>query len=82
MVQVISTVGFPIVCVLGMAWFFYQVWLKQEERNKQREEKLMDIVRELSGKLAELGQIVDKNTEVLSVLTEKVATLEEKLEGK
>ena len=22
----ISTVGFPIVCVIGMAYFFYKVW--------------------------------------------------------
>ena len=77
----ISTLGFPIVAVLGMAWFFYKMWLSQDTRNKEREENLMNLVRELSTKLADLGRIVDENTKVLAILTEKVATIEDNMKG-
>lgn len=78
-VQIISTVGFPIVAVIGMGYFFFDIWTKQDVRTKEREDKMFELVRDLSSKLAEIGQIVDKNTEVLVVLTEKVAQLEEQI---
>ena len=80
-VQIISTVGFPIVAVIGMAYFFYRVWTQQTEQNEKREEMLMKLIRELSTNLADLGRIVDENTKVLAVLTEKVETLENKIDG-
>ena len=36
-IQMISTVGFPIVAVIGMGCFFYKMWLMLEENNKTRE---------------------------------------------
>ena len=80
-VQIISTVGFPIVAVIGMASFFYRMWSQQTEQNEKREEMLMNLIRELSTNLADLGRIVDENTKVLSILTEKVETLENKING-
>lgn len=77
----ISTLGFPIVAVLGMAWFFYKMWSSQDVRNKEREESLMNLIRELSTNLAEIGRIVDENTKVLAILTEKVETIEDKIKG-
>ena len=80
-VQIISTVGFPIVAVLGMSYFFMVMWKAQNEQNVRREEELMNIVRDLSGKLADLGRIVDENTKMLVVLSEKVESVENKIEG-
>lgn len=81
-VNVINAIGFPIVAVLGMAFFFYKMWLSQDERNKQREDNLMNLVRELSTKLADLGRIVDENTKVLATLKQKVDDIDDKIEGK
>lgn len=81
-VNVINAIGFPIVAVLGMAFFFYKMWLSQDERNKQREDNLMNLVRELSSKLADLGRIVDENTKVLATLKQKVDDIDDKIEGK
>lgn len=81
MLQAISTVGFPIVAVVCVAWFFYKFWFTQEERNAKREEELMKLIRELSTNLADLGRIVDKNTEVVAVLSERVSILEEEIRG-
>lgn len=77
--QAISTVGFPIVAVVGMAYFFMKMWSAQNNQNVAREEKLMTLVRDLSKNLAEIGRIVDKNTEVLAILTERVTELEEEI---
>ena len=81
-VQIISTVGFPITAVIGMAIFFYRVWMIQEQRNKEREESLMNIIREYSMTLSRLGQIVDENTKMIAILSEKIENVEQKLEGK
>ena len=62
--SLISNVGFPIACAVGMAWFIYQVFKKtmaQQEANmekvqarcKEREEKLyeeLDFSREINRK--------------------------------
>lgn len=79
-VSIISTVGFPIVAVVGMGWFFYQMWINQTTENAKREESLMSLIRELSTNLANLGRIVDENTKVLAVLKDKVDTIEEKID--
>lgn len=81
-VQIISTVGFPITAVIGMSIFFYRVWMIQEQRNKEREESLMNIIREYSITLSRLGQIVDENTKMIAILSEKIENVEQKLEGK
>ena len=81
-IQMISTVGFPIVAVIGMGCFFYKMWIMLEENNKTREERLMNIIREYSTTLANLGRIVDENTKMIAILSEKVEAVEHKLEGK
>lgn len=80
--QMVSTVGFPIVAVIGMGFFFYKMWTTQEQRNKEREEMLMNLIRELSVNLADLGRIIDENSKNIAVLSEKVESVEHKLEGK
>lgn len=82
MIQMISTVGFPIVAVIGMGCFFYKMWIMLEENNKTREERLMNIIREYSTTLANLGRIVDENTKMIAILSEKVEAVEHKIEGK
>ena len=79
-VSIISTVGFPIVAVIGMGYFYYQMWMHQTSENAKREESLMSLIRELSTNLANLGRIVDENTKVLAILKEKVDGIEEKID--
>ena len=85
-IELISTLGFPIVCSLALALFCYRmIQGEREESNKreqimreessQREERLLSIVREFSVKLADLGRIVDENTKIISVLKEDIDSL-------
>lgn len=77
--EVIGSLGFPIVAAMVLAWFMYKVWLNEQIQNNKREEQMMSLVRELSSKLADLGRIVDENTKVLATLKEDIDHLKESI---
>ena len=82
MIELIPTLGFPIVCCVAVGVCFYQMLNKVLSDSKERENNLMTLTREISSKIAELGQIVDKNTEAISVMNEKIEQLSNEVEGK
>lgn len=81
-VELISTLGFPIVCCVAVGLCFYQMLNKVLADSKERENSLMQLTREISSKIAELGQIVDKNTEAISVMNEKIENLKNEMSDK
>ena len=81
-VNLISNVGFPIACCVAIGVVFYQMLNKVLSDSKERETNLMNLTREISVKIAELGQIVDKNTEAISVMNEKLEKLSNEVEGR
>ena len=42
--EIISTVGFPIACVIALGYFIYLAWQKMSAQNEKREEKLYEII--------------------------------------
>ncbi len=40
----VGTLGFPIVCVIFLAWFIWKIWMGQQDQNQQREDKLYDYL--------------------------------------
>ena len=78
--QLISTLGFPIACCVAIGVMFYQMLNKVLTDSKERETALMNLTREISTKIAELGQIVDKNTEAISIMNEKIEKLSDEME--
>lgn len=82
LIELIPTLGFPIVCCVAVGLCFYQMLNKVLSDSKEREVSLMNLTREISSKIAELGQIVDKNTEAISVMNEKLERLSDEVEGK
>ena len=81
-VELIPTLGFPIVCCVAVGICFYQMLNKVLSDSKEREQSLMNLTREISSKIAELGQIVDKNTEAISVMNEKLEKLSQEMEAR
>ena len=75
LIELIPTLGFPIVCCVAVGICFYQMLNKVLTDSKERENNLMNLTREISSKIAELGQIVDKNTESISIMNEKLEKL-------
>ena len=81
-IEIISTLGFPIACCVAIGVVFYQMLNKVLFDSKERENNLMALTREISSKIAELGQIVDKNTEAISIMNEKLEKISKEVEGK
>ena len=75
LIELIPTLGIPIVCCVAVGFCFYQMLNKVLTDSKERESNLMNLTREISTKIAELGQIVDKNTQAISVMNEKIEKL-------
>ena len=82
LIELIPTLGFPIVCCVAVGICFYQMLNKVLSDSKERENNLMILTREISSKIAELGSIVDKNTEAMSVMNEKLEKLSDEVEGR
>ena len=80
LIELIPTLGFPIVCCVAVGVCFYQMINKVLTDSKERENNLMTLTREISSKIAELGQIVDKNTQAISVMNEKIDDLSKEVE--
>ena len=80
LIELIPTLGFPIVCCVAIGVCFYRILMMVLSYSKERENNLMNLTRDISSKIAELGQIVDKNTEAISVMNEKVEKLSNELE--
>ena len=82
LIELIPTLGFPIVCCVAIGLCFYRILMMVLSESKEREQNLMNLTRDISTKIAELGQIVDKNTEAISIMNEKVEQLSNEVEGK
>ena len=78
-VELISTLGFPIVCCVAVGYVFYQMLNKVLSDSKEREQNLMTLTRDISTKIAELGQIIDKNTENIAIMNERLEKLNEEI---
>ena len=78
-VELISTLGFPIVCCVAVGYVFYQMLNKVLTDSKERENNLMTLTRDISVKIAELGQIIDKNTENIAIMNERLEKLNEEI---
>ena len=81
LIDLIPSLGFPIICCIAIGVSFYQMLNKILADSKEREHSLMNLTREISSKIAELGQIVDKNTEAISIMNEKLEKLSKEVEA-
>ena len=80
LIELIPTLGFPIVCCVAIGVCFYRILMMVLADSKERENNLMNLTRDISTKISELGQIVDKNTEAISVMNEKIEKISDELE--
>jgi cell division protein FtsB len=69
----ISTLGFPIVTTIAMGWFISKLWNQSQEQNKQREDKLYEVV---SKAQAQNERLSITNSEFVKVLNDYKTDLE------
>ena len=82
LIELIPTLGFPIVCCVAIGFCFYRILMMVLADGKEREQNLLNLTRDISTKIAELWQIVNKNTEAISVMNEKIEQLSNEAESK
>lgn len=61
----ITSLGFPICCVVALAFFIWNIWNHSEKRNEDREDKLYDVIIKAQAQNEVLSQT---NTEFIEVL--------------
>lgn len=71
----ISSVGFPIVCVIGLAFFIYKIWQRMSEQQEQLTVTLVAV----NSTNKELSETNKKLVENISKDIEKI---KEKMEDK
>lgn len=76
-VEIITTVGFPIVCVGAMAWFIYKIYCNMNQQNETNMEKVQQRCKEREDKLYEE---IKENREVNAKAIETIAQYANKLE--
>lgn len=72
--QLITSLGFPIVCVVALGWFIYQAFNKFTSQSEKREEKLYTVISQAQATNEKLTQT---NSEFLSVLESYKSDLDE-----
>ena len=63
--QLITSLGFPIVCVIAMAYAMWKVYTRSEGRNEQREDKLYKVISDAQVQNKELS---DTNSKFVTIL--------------
>jgi len=63
--SLITTVGFPIVCVIALGWFIYKAFEKFTSQADAREQKLYGVISEAQQQNEKLS---DTNAQFISVL--------------
>lgn len=75
--QLITSVGFPIACVIALGFFIYKVSNKLMEENKGREEKLYTIIGEVQTQNKELSNTNAGFVAVLSTYSQDLESIKE-----
>lgn len=52
-IELISTIGFPIAAVIALCWFIWRIYKKSEEREEELRQELREN-REINGKFADI----------------------------
>ena len=78
--QIVGSLGFPIVCVLGLAWFIYHVYTNYSKQSEAREEKLYEVVAKCQEQLAMAQETNEKFVDVLQQHKEDLQTIKEDVE--
>ena len=71
--KLITTLGFPIVCVIGCAYFINYIIKAERDENQKREEKYIDTIYKFS-------VVLEKVNDNLSAINKRLEYFENKLD--
>ena len=71
--SLITTLGFPIVCVIACAYFITYIIKEEREENKKREQQYIDTINKFS-------VVLEKVNDNLSAINKRLEFFENKLD--
>ena len=71
--SLVTNLGFPIVCVIGCAYFINYIIKAEREENQKREEKYIDTINKFS-------VVLEKVNDNLSAINKRLEYFENKLD--
>lgn len=82
--EIITSLGFPIVCVLALGWFVHKIWqhsmdnmkeqiTRQEQISKEREDKLFEQIDKFNNSLDNFNVTLIKIDTRLEYLENKLS---------
>jgi hypothetical protein len=71
LIELIPTVGFPIVCVVALGWFVYKIY----KRSEDREDKLMVELTETRKVNAQAIETITKYATNLETITNDISEI-------
>jgi hypothetical protein len=71
LIELIPTVGFPIVCVVALGWFVYRIYKRSEER----EDKLLTELTETRKVNEKAIETIAKYAENLEVIQQDISQI-------
>jgi F0F1-type ATP synthase membrane subunit b/b' len=77
--QIISTVGFPIFCVLVLGLFIWKAFNMVMQNNKEREAKLYDTIAEIRGQLKEASATNASFVKILENMSRDIEDIKDKI---
>ena len=77
----ISTLGFPIVCAIGLGYFIFRVWKAQREDNNKQMENMAERCQKREDKLFaqidKFSETLDKFNFTLTRIDTRISVLED-----
>lgn len=77
--QIISTVGFPIFCVVCLGYFVWKAFNMVMQNNKEREAKLYDTISEIRGQLKEASATNASFIKILENMSKDIEDIKDKI---
>lgn len=76
---IISTVGFPIFCVVCLGYFVWKAFNMVMANNKEREAKLYDTIAEIRGQLKEASATNASFVKILENMSKDIEDIKDKI---
>ena len=76
---IISTVGFPIFCVVCLGYFVWKAFNMVMQNNKERESKLYDTIAEIRGQLKEASTTNASFVKILEAMSKDIEDIKDKI---
>ena len=71
-VNLITTLGFPIVCVIACGYFINYIIKAEREENQKREEKYIETINKFSDVLEKVNENLSANNRRLEYIENKL----------